>query len=207
MAMKSKLNIDELITIDDTGMPVPPTTRQLIDKDIRMLYSRDTSKDKHNYINDCIIIYYMGDPKSPAKQAGLNDAEALRMAIEQAGLPNDYIPDPLVRSLTKRYYEENITEAGRVVENMLKGLHNINLSISTIQNYLTGKLNTGISDADVITTILSLIDNVNKRASELPATLKKLEEAKNNLLYEQETQLSRGGNIVSSSMDAENYKL
>ena len=35
--------------------------------------------------------------------------------------------------------------------------------------------------------------------------IKKLEEAKQNLLYEKETELSRGGNIVSSSMDAENY--
>ena len=54
--MNYKLCIDTLITIDDDGMPQPPTTRQLIDKDVRSLYSRDKSEDKHNYIAECIII-------------------------------------------------------------------------------------------------------------------------------------------------------
>ena len=98
-----KLTIDTLITIDDNGMPVPPTTRQLIDKDVRELYRRDKSKDKSGYIKDCIVIYYLGDPKSPARQSGLSDAEALRMAIEQADLGKDYIPDALVLRLIKRY--------------------------------------------------------------------------------------------------------
>ena len=53
--MNYKLCIDTLITIDDNGMPQPPTTRQMIDKDVRMLYSRDKSKDKKNYIAECII--------------------------------------------------------------------------------------------------------------------------------------------------------
>lgn len=35
--------------------------------------------------------------------------------------------------------------------------------------------------------------------------MKKLEEAKQNLLYEKETEIARGGNTVSSSMDASEY--
>lgn len=199
-----KLTIDTLITIDDNGMPVPPTTRQLIDKDIRELYRRDKSKDKSGYIKDCIVIYYLGDPKSPARQSGLSDAEALRMAIEQADLGKDYIPDALVLRLIKRYYEENITEAGRVVENFLKGLHNINLSIDLINSHLNEKLHKDIT-IEESAVILQLIDNVNKKASELPNLIKKLEEAKENLMYEKETEVARGGNIVLSSMDADNY--
>lgn len=199
-----KLTIDTLITIDDNGMPVPPTTRQLIDKDVRELYRRDKSKDKSGYIKDCIVIYYLGDPKSPARQSGLSDAEALRMAIEQADLGKDYIPDALVLRLIKRYYEENITEAGRVVENFLKGLHNINLSIDLINSHLNEKLHKDIT-IEESAVILQLIDNVNKKASELPNLVKKLEEAKENLMYEKETEVARGGNIVLSSMDADNY--
>lgn len=199
-----KLTIDTLITIDDNGMPVPPTTRQLIDKDIRELYRRDKSKDKSGYIKDCIVIYYLGDPKSPARQSGLSDAEALRMAIEQADLGKDYIPDALVLRLIKRYYEENITEAGRVVENFLKGLHNINLSIDLINSHLNEKLHKDIT-IEESAVILQLIDNVNKKASELPNLVKKLEEAKENLMYEKETEVARGGNTVLSSMDADNY--
>lgn len=202
--MATRLDIDLLINIDDSGMPIPPTIRQLVDKDIRELYTRDKTKDKKRYIQEAIVIYYLGDPKSPAKQAGLSDVEALNMAIEQADLPTNYIPDKLVLKLIDKYYKQNIGEAGRTVENILKGIHNVNLSIDVINQYLNEKLKT-ITDADQIETILSLVDNVNKKAGEIPNLVKKLEEAKQNLLYEKETEMARGGNIVSSSMDAENY--
>ena len=202
--MNYKLTIDSLLIIDDNGMPKPPTLRQLIDRDIRELFTRDKTPDKKKYIADAIVIYYLGDPKSPARQAGLSDPEALKMAIEQAGLENSYIPDKLVLRLITRYYDENITEAGKVVENILKGIHNINLSIDVINNLLNEKLNSQIT-LEEVPTIMSLIDSVNKKASELPSLLKKLEEAKQNLMYEKETELSRGGGTVLSSMDAEDY--
>ena len=196
------ITIDSMLVVDDTGMPVPPTIKQLLDRDIRTLYTRDKSKDKKQYIAECIIIYQLGDPKSPARQSGLSEREALRYAIEQAGLNSDYIPDQLVLKLIKRYYDENITEAGRVVENILQTIHNINLGISQINRFLNEKLASPL-DGDTIGTILGLVDNVKKQAGDIPSILKKLEEAKQNLLYEQQTELSRGGTAVLSSMDAE----
>ena len=196
------ITIDSMLVVDDTGMPVPPTIRQLLDRDIRTLYTRDKSKDKKQYIAECIVIYQLGDPKSPARQSGLSEREALRYAIEQAGLNSDYIPDNLVLKLIKRYYDENITEAGRVVENILQTIHNINLGISQINRFLNEKLASPL-DGDTIGVILTLVDNVKKQAGDIPSILKKLEEAKQNLLYEQQTELSRGGNAVLSSMDAE----
>lgn len=191
-----------MLLIDETGMPKAPTIRQLIDRDICTLYSRDKSPDKKQYIAEAIVIYQLGDPKSPARQSGLSEAEALRYAIDQAGLPKNYIPDSLVLRLIKRYYDENITEAGRVVENLLQVIHNINLGIGQINRYLNEKLASPL-DNDSIGIILSLVENVKKQAGDIPSTLKKLEEAKQNLMYEQETELSRGGNAVLSSMDAE----
>ena len=196
------ITIDSMLVVDDTGMPVPPTIKQLLDRDIRMLYTRDKSKDKKQYIAECIVIYQLGDPKSPARQSGLSEREALTYAIEQAGLDNNYIPDQLVLKLIKRYYNENITEAGRVVENILQTIHNINLGISQINRFLNEKLASPL-DGDTIGVILTLVDNVKKQAGDIPSILKKLEEAKQNLLYEQQTELSRGGNAVLSSMDAE----
>lgn len=196
------VTIDSMLVVDDTGMPVPPTIRQLLDRDIRTLYTRDKTKDKKQYIAECIVIYQLGDPKSPARQSGLSEREALRYAIEQAGLNNDYIPDQLVLKLIKRYYDENITEAGRVVENILQTIHNINLGISQINRFLNEKLASPL-DGDTIGTILGLVDNVKKQAGDIPSILKKLEESKQNLLYEQQTELSRGGTAVLSSMDAE----
>lgn len=203
--VNNRLIIDTLITIDDSGMPTAPSLRQLIDKDVRELYTRDKDKDKKNYIKECIVIYYLGDPKSPAKQNGLSDAEALKMAIEQADLPKTYIPDVLVLKLIKRYYEQNITEAGKVVENILKGLHNINLGIDTINALLNEKLNSRIS-LEEVSSVLSLVDAVTSKAGDIPKILKSLQEAKDNLMYEKETELSRGGNTVLSSMNADDYE-
>ena len=196
------VTIDSMLVVDDTGMPVPPTIRQLLDRDIRTLYTRDKSKDKKQYIAECIVIYQLGDPKSPARQSGLSEREALKYAIEQAGLDNSYMPDSLVLRLIKRYKDENLTEAGRVVENILQTIHNINLGISQINRFLNEKLASPL-DGDTIGTILGLVDNVKKQAGDIPSILKKLEEAKQNLLYEQQTELSRGGTAVLSSMDAE----
>ena len=196
------VTIDSMLVVDDTGMPVPPTIRQLLDRDIRSLYTRDKSKDKKQYIAECIVIYQLGDPKSPARQSGLSEKEALTYAIEQAGLDKTYMPDSLVLRLIKRYKDENLTEAGRVVENILQTIHNINLGISQINRFLNDKLANPL-DGDTIGTILGLVDNVKKQAGDIPSILKKLEEAKQNLIYEQQTELSRGGNAVLSSMDAE----
>jgi len=202
--VSNKLIIDNLIEFDDTGMPQAPGVRQLIDRDIKELWRRDRSTTKKRYIAECIVIYYLGDPKSPARQAGLSEPEALRMAIEQAGLANDYIPDALVLNLIKKYYQQNITEAGRVVENILQGIHNINLSVSAINSILNEKLNGSITLED-LPNILAMVDNVNKKAGELPSILKKLNEAKQNLMYEKETEFTRGGNVLLSSMDSEDY--
>lgn len=200
----NKLLIDSLLLLDDTGMPQPPTLKQLIDRDVRELYRRDKTKEKKMYIAECIVIYYLGDPKSPARQSGLSDPEALKMAIEQAGLPKTYIPDVLVLRLIKRYYEENITEAGKVVENILKGVHNINLSIDVINSLLNEKLKSNPT-LEEIPIILDMMKRVNEQAGAIPSMLKKLEEAKQNLMYEKETEVSRGGQTVLSSMDSETY--
>lgn len=200
--INNKLLIDSLIVVDDTGMPKPPTIRQLIDRDVRELYRRDTTKTKQKYIQECIVIYYLGDPKSPAKQNGLSNAEALKMAIDQAGLPKNYVPDALVLRLIKRYYEQNITEAGKVVENLMKGIHNVNLVINRCDELLNEKLKTETT-MDNIQSIVTLIDIINKKSGEIPTLLDALKKAKENLMYEKETELSRGGQQVLSSMDAE----
>lgn len=195
------LVIDSLLEIDDTGMPVAPKLRQLIDRDIRELYIRDKSEDKTNYVKECIVIYYLGDPKSPARQAGLSEPEALKLAIEQAGLKKDYLPDALVVRLIQRYEQENLTEAGRTLENMMQILHNINLSITALNKLLNEKLNEGLKleNAD---SVLGIMDAVSKKAQDVPALVKKIEEAKQNLIEEKNTEVARGGNVVLSSMKA-----
>ena len=197
------ITIDSLLVVDDTGMPKPPGIRQLLDRDIRTLYSRDKTPDKKQYMAEAIIIYQLGDPKSPARQSGLSEREALQYAIEQAGLEKSYIPDSLVLRLIKRYEDENLTEAGRVVENILQTIHNVNLLISHLNKYFNEQLAKPTLSGEELSVMFANIASVKKEAGDIPSILKKLEEAKQNLMYEQETELSRGGNTVLSSMDAE----
>lgn len=204
MITNEQLKIEKLLIIDDSGMPKPPTIRQLVDRDVRALYTRDKTEDKKNYIAECIVIYYLGDPKSPARQSGLSDKEALQMAIEQAGLKSNYIPDKLVLTLIKKYYAQNITEAGLVVENLQQGIHNIGLSIKVLNKLLNEKLQGNLTVEDA-SQVITIIDNLNKKAGELPSIVKKLEEAKQNLLYETETATARGGTKVLSSMNVDDY--
>lgn len=201
--LNKSLIIDSLLEIDDTGMPKAPGLRQLLDRDIRELYQRDKTQDKSNYIKECIVIYYLGDPKSPAKQAGLSDPEALVLAIQQAGLKEDYIPDELVVRLIQRYYNENITEAGRTLENLQQIVHNMNLAVSAINNLLNEKLNTGLN-IDNADQVMSMMDSITDKASQLPKLIKSLEEAKQNLIEEKNTEIARGGGQVLSSMKAGN---
>lgn len=198
----SNIVIEKMLTIDDTGMPKAPTIRQLQDKDVALLWQRDTTKDKRKYIAEVGVIYYLGDPKSPAKQQGLNDEESLKMAIENFNLPKDYTPDSLVSKLVNKYYISNITEAGVALEALRKSIHLISIAANRINDQLNRKLTGALSDED-ITPILTMMDAVSKRVSEIPALTKALGTAYENIRNEEEEQLARGGKQILSSMDAD----
>ena len=137
--MAYTFDIEKLLTIDDTGMPKAPNIKQIQDKDVMLLYTRDHTSDKRKYIAEVGVIYYLGDPKSPAKQQGLSDDEALKMAIENYNLPSDYVPDILVRKLIEKYYYSNITEAGVALEALRKSVHLVSLAATKINELLTFK--------------------------------------------------------------------
>lgn len=198
--------IEKMLTIDDTGMPKAPTLRQIQDKDVALLWQRDTSKDKHKYIGEVGIIYYLGDPKSPARQQGLTDAEALQMAIDNFNLPKDYQPDSLVTKLISKYYKQNITEAGVALEALHKSIHLVSIAAVKINDMLNKKLSNALSDED-ITSTLTMIDAVSKRVAEIPSLTKALATAYDNLRNEEEEQLARGGKKILSSMSAEEGEL
>lgn len=196
------LTIEKMLTIDESGMPKVPNIRQLQDKDVLLLYTRDTTSDKRKYIAEAGVIYYLGDPKSPARQQGLSDAEALKMAIENFNLPKDYYPDVLVKRLIDKYYTTNITEAGVALEALHKSIHLVSIAATKINELLNKKLSGPLSDEEMVAT-LQLMDNVSKRVVEIPALTKALGVAYDNLRNEQEAQLARGGQQILSSMNAD----
>lgn len=198
----NKVVIEKMITIDDTGMPVAPSIRQLQDKDVIELWSRDKSEDKRMYLAEAGVIYYLGDPKSPARQQGCNDKEALKMAIDNYNLPKDYQPDVLVTKLIKKYYRQNITEAGVALEALEKSVHLVAIAATRINDYLNDKLQNPVGD-DSIAALLPIMQQVSKQVQEVPSLTKAIGTAYENLRNEQEEQMARGGKQILSSMDAD----
>ena len=199
--MSTNVTIGKMLTIDETGMPKAPDIRQLQDKDVALLWQRDNTKDKRNYIAEVGVIYYLGDPKSPAKQQGLSDEESLKMAIDNFNLPKSYQPDSLVKKLIDKYYVSNITEAGVALEALQKSVHLVSIAAVRINDQLNKKLSGALADED-ITSILVLMDAVSKRITEIPALTKALGVAYENLRNEEEEKLARGGKQILSSMNA-----
>lgn len=195
------LNIDWMLTVDETGMPKAPSLKQLLDKDVSLLYTRDKSKNKDMYIKEVGVIYFMGDPKGPCLQEGLSDREALKKAIENFDLPKNYQPDILVWKLIKRYYNQKAGVGMEAVLNIKKGIHNIALAANKINEILNGELSEGVN-LDNVPTIIGYMKQVNDLANQFPNMAKALQSAEENLLYEQENVSGRGGeNIVSSMIE------
>lgn len=193
------LDLDWMLTIDETGMPKAPTVKQLLDKDVALLWTRDKTPDKIQYIKEVGVIYYLGDPKGPCLQEGLSEKESLKRAIENFDLPKDYQPDILVWKLIKRYYNQKVGAAMENVIVLKKGLHNNTLAASKLNELLNEKLNEGAS-LETAGTIIQLMDSLNKKVSDMPGLLKALQQAEENLLFEQEQTSGRGGEAVISSM-------
>ena len=193
------LDLDWMLTIDETGMPKAPTMKQLLDRDVALLWTRDKSPDKIQYIKEVGVIYYLGDPKGPCLQEGLSEKESLRRAIENFDLPKDYQPDSLVWKLIKRYYNQRVGAAMENVIVLKKGLHNNTLAAAKLNELLNEKLNEGAS-LETAASIISLMDSLNKKVSDMPGLLKALQQAEENLLFEQESTAGRGGETISSSM-------
>lgn len=200
--MSASIDIEKMIVIDDTGMPRAPGVRQLMDKDVLELWSRDKSKEKTKYLQEAGVIYYLGDPKSPAKQQGLSDEEALQMAIDNFNLPKDYVPDLLVKRLIDKYYISNITEAGVALEALQKSVHLVSIAANKLTEYLNKKLTNAIGDGEVA-SIIAVMQTVSKQVQEIPSLTKAIGVARENLRNEEEEQLARGGKRILSSMNAD----
>lgn len=191
-----------MLTIDATGMPAAPNLRQLLDKDVAILYARDKSPDKSMYIKEAGVIYYLADPKSPCRQEGLSDKESIERAIENYDLPKDYTPDLVVWNIVKKYSELATGPAMRAVISLRKAIHNITIASDKINELLNELLSGGIGK-DEIPIALSYMDSVNNKVKAIPELLSALRKAESEVVDEQETVNARGGQQVVSSMTEE----
>lgn len=198
----SNLRIENLITLDDSGLPKAPSVSQIIDKDILSLYTKDISKDKRMYLKWAGVIYYLADPKSPARQQGLSDKETIKEAIEQFDLPKNFIPDKLMWEIIRKYKSRAVGIAGETLENLYKSMNTVNKLINISHEVLNGELENGVN-MENMGTVITHIDNIIKKAKEIPDVMKAISKAKEALHDEEELGISRGGGAVLSSMNAD----
>lgn len=197
-----KLDIDKLINISQSGIPIAPSPRQLLDKDVLKLYTRDGTPNKSRYIAECGVIYYLADPRGPCHQRGLSEQESLAEAIDNFDLPKTYVPDELVKRLIKRYYKQCITEAGVTIENLQKAFHISGLVVSKAMEFLNNKLHGQLTQED-IPVIMNMHSQLAAQVKGVPDMIKSLNTAYDNLRTEEEIKMARGGMQILSSMDAD----
>lgn len=198
----SKINLDKIITVDNTGTPRIPNNLQLFDKDLLMMYNRDVSRNKERFLKELGVVYYLGDPNSPTGQQGLSKDEALKYAIDNFDLPKDYQLDNVIERVINKYYKQNITEAGVALDTLRKSIHLVSLAANRINEFL-GKLLSDDMDLENIEKFLEYADMVSKRVKEVPNLVKALETAYENIRTEKESTLARGGKEILSSMSAD----
>lgn len=202
----ANLHIKNLLTFDIYGNVTPISLEQILDKDVLELYRRDYSQDKNKYIAECGVIYYMGDPNSPPRQNGLTDKEILDAAKENFNLPDDYVPDVLVKRLIDRYNVNAITPAGVAIENIRKALHRVSYASIKIGETIDKMMANALEPTDVA-TVIDLSNKLGKLSTELPNYVAALKTAQDNLRNESEEIEARGGETISYSMDATKHNL
>lgn len=194
-------DIPSLLSISIDGTIQFPNIRALLDKDMRVLYTKDKSEKKEVFMKELGVVYYLGDPTSPANERGLQFNEALKLAIENFDLPKDYTCDATVMRLVDKVYNEKITEAGKTILLIKKALHTETLMADKLQNLLTELIQGAVTQED-ISTAADHAKTINEIVTRIPALLSSLDKAYENLIREKETSLARGKTEITSSMDA-----
>lgn len=211
MIKVADIDLTELISYDERGYAYAPNIYQIQDKDVALLYQRDKGSPgdidgtlKLQYIKEAGVVYYLGDPKSPANQMGYSKVEAIKLAKSNYDLDAGWEPDDLILRLAKRYRECKMGVAGEALEAALRALHNSTLACNILNNILAEKMLSGLTDEAA--AVISTVTELGKIINILPNQIKTVEDAKQNLLLEKQTKYARGKVKVTNSMDASNAK-
>lgn len=207
----ANIDLTDLISYDERGYAYAPNIYQIQDKDVALLYQRDKGSPgdidgilKLQYIKEAGVVYYLGDPKSPANQMGYSRVEAIKLAKSNYDLDAGWEPDDLILRLAKRYRECKMGVAGEALEAALRALHNSTLACNLLNNILSEKMLSGLTDG--ASAVISTVTELGKIINILPNQIKTVEDAKQNLLLEKQTKYARGKVKVTNSMDASNAK-
>ena len=117
--------------------------------------------------------------------------------VEESVLENSL---SIFANILKRYYNQKAGAGMEAVLNIKRGIHNVALAASKLNELLNDKLSDGASLEDV-PVVIGYMKQINDLANQFPNTIKALNVAEENLLYEQENVAGRGGVEIQSLFD------
>ena len=180
-----------------------PTVSEIIKRDKGGKVTGDPDGRKKQYaFKELLYVYYTCDFNAYPTQHSLSKSEAHAYGVKQAGLPEQYEPDPIVRSLMEQYKNENWTPGKKTIKNLLDTFSFNDDIISNININLKLLLKNTSLTKEMIGELIKYQQDLMKIAIEIPAQVRKLREAIA-LVQEEEKEIviRRGGEEVLDSME------
>lgn len=216
----AKMNIYTLFNIDESGRVSKLDTHQIIHPLIKEVYLRDKGskgdsegKKKAYALRELTYVYHRADYKSPCNRRGISDADAHTQAVDLAGLEKTYKPDDVINLLIEDYREHSGGPYTKALHTLLATCTTIDKVAKVIDAKLKEALTVIENPASeeilnlAVDTALANSTKVIKLVSDLLPIRKKIDEAIEAALEEEENEQGYGGIEIEDSMRKDKYKL
>ena len=148
-------------------------------------------------------IYQVLDYNSFPNKRGLTEEDAHLWAINNAGLPNDWIADPIVLKAMEKYEELIQSPSRDLCRELLITLNNSYRIVRKIRDMIDLKLKSNEITNEDLDILISYQNKLLAIADKLPNTITTLKEVEKLIEYEEDNskQIARGGDEVLDSMN------
>lgn len=134
-------------------------------------------RNKIRNFQEAKFIYMVADPMSYPNQKGFTDAERFDYAKITSGLPNDWIPDDVVKSCVDVYKKHTWTVIHEQIFELNATFHGFNKIVSKIRTNIDNLMSLDTMKKDEISELIAYYKQLISIATELPSTQNKLMEA------------------------------
>lgn len=163
---------------------VTPSEEAFLIRPLRVLYNKDKSKTKENFMRQLSIIYFYADPRSTYNYI-IDDKERLKEIFKQEGLPEDY-------TLTKELKEAIDIYKKHVITSSYLLLQDTKVAIDKVRSFLR---DVDLTDLDEKGKPKYTINSITTAIKQIPQLAKDLAEAEKIITKEiEEAGRARGGN-------------
>lgn len=183
-----------------------PLVKKILSRDRGGKYAYDKDGRLKAYaFKEFTYVYHRCDFAAFPSQHGLTPSEAHKYAVENSGLPNDYVPDEIVVAFMKQYEKEHLSQAKHSIKTLNRIFSMGDRLVEKIETNINATLILPTITREQISELLTYQKQLLEIATNIPHHVKKLREAMNALEEEEKIQqVIRGGEVMSDSMNPNN---